>query len=108
MTVIRSGLPSRGHIDDAWTATVRAAVPEASRSEPGCTLWIEEESRGSEATQVVLGIESLGDAATPPWFFVAQPDGTMLRSGQLDDCSGCHAAAPRGVFPVAPQSITPR
>jgi len=31
-------------------------------------------------------------------YLVAEPDGTVLRAGALSDCSGCHGAAPEGVF----------
>jgi hypothetical protein len=107
LRVVREGFDSLGHAGGQFRARL-LANDAALRpgAEPGA-IWVEELVRTSdEARGPILAMERRASEREPgrtEWcFLVADHDGVMLRTGALEDCAGCHAAAPAGVFSASP------
>ena len=96
---VRSGFVSLGHAGGQYNASVRVnAIGARSRAAAGA-LWVAEHKRAADdAPGPVLAMERRAATRDPShveWCYaVAEPDGTLLRSGALADCAGCHSAAP--------------
>lgn len=88
---VRTGFVSLGHAGGQLKATIRMS-PRGARG----ALWVAEHRRmGDDAAGPVLAMEARGQ----DWcYFVAEPSGTVLRAGVLEDCTGCHHGA--GANPV--------
>jgi hypothetical protein len=105
--VLRTGFVSRGHAGGLFAATIRASAGATEGHPAGALLVAEHERADGLGPGPVLAMQRRarrGDPARLAWcYFVAEPDGTLLRDGELGDCAGCHAAAPRdSVFTALP------
>jgi hypothetical protein len=90
LTEVRPGFVSLGHAGGQLKATIK---------KKDGALWVAEHRRVSDDGEgPVLAIEARGS----DWcYIVAEPSGTVLRSGALADCAGCHNGA--GASPIFTQ-----
>ncbi len=98
---------SLGHGGGLYNATVRGNAAAFRAADSVGALWVMEHNRIDGAGPgPVFAMERRTPDGQPRhagWcYFVVEPDGTLLRSGELPDCVGCHAATPSRLLLSAP------
>lgn len=104
---LRSGFVSLGHAGGQYVATIRANDIALQHRTGQGAVWIAEHKGvhdGAPGPVLVMHRWTADNPAGTWCFVVADPDGVVLRAGQLEDCVGCHAAAPsKMIFTVPPE-----
>ena len=103
LSIMRATFTSLGHAGGLYNANLRANALAHATSDAAGALWVMEHARIDGAgTGPVFAMQRRNPDADPShasWcYFVAESDGTLLRSGVLSDCTGCHAASASELF----------
>lgn len=91
---------SLGHAGGMYAASIRRSTDS--------TLWVAElthrEPKQAGAILAILRGNVENSTTITLCYTVADEQGQILRSGQLNDCAGCHEAAPHGgIFSETPR-----